>query len=332
MFESANPIRLVSAQYMERSPMANIEWVVQPVVARGERTLLYGEYGSFKTWLLLHMGLHIAAGRKWLGEFPVTKPRRVLYVDEEMTEQTTILRVKQLLAGSSLPTDGMEFMLASREGVLFTEQGGRILLDRLHRAEYKPEVVIVDSMRATLVGSENEQMDVIAFYRSLEPLLQAGMTVIIAHHMRKPRQEGPDSVRYRASGSTAIVSGSDSAWALTRTDGRGNIAKMEAIRIRMAQEPPPFMVEFTFNGETGPVVASLGLPPEEASMGGQAALIILGVLEGRVGEPTAVLKAACEAEGIPARTIERAIASLEQQGRIAKVGGQRGVWALTTPQ
>lgn len=311
--------------------MASIEWVVNPVVARGERVLIYGEYGSFKTWLLLHMGLHIAAGRKWLGEFEIPKPRAVLYVDEEMSEQTTVLRVKQLLAGGQLPTDGMSFMLSSREGVLFTEAGGRVLLDRVYRAEYKPEVVIIDSMRATLVGSENEQMDVIAFWRALEPLMQTGLTVIIAHHMRKPREEGLDSVRYRASGSTAIISGSDSAWALSRTGGQGSTAKMQAIRIRMAQEPPPFMVEFSFNGETGPVSAKLGLPPEEASQGGRAVLIIMGRL-GMGPAATGALKATCEAEGVPIRTIERAIASLEEQGRITKVGGKHGEWQKTSPE
>ena len=308
--------------------MASIEWIVNPVVARGERTLLFGEYGSFKTWLLLHLGLHVAAGRKWLGEFDVPKPRKVLYIDEEMSEQTSVLRIKQLMTGADIRGEGIEFMLSPRAGVLFTETGGAILLDRLQRAEYMPELVIIDSMRATLVGSENEQMDVIAFYRSLEPLMQRGMSLIIAHHMRKPRQEGPDAVRYRASGSTAIVSGSDSAWALTRTDGQGNTAKMEAIRIRMAQEPPPFTVEFSFNGETGPVSAKLGLSPLEASQGGKAALTILSLLNGKVGEATAVLEAACGAEGVSRRTFYQALESLEKQGRISKV--RHGVWALTT--
>ena len=326
-FASPTPIRLLTIQHIIRDPLPPVEWVVQPVVAKGERVLLYGEFGALKSWLLLHMGLHIAAGKPWLEEFPVPKPRSVLYVDEEMTEHTVRLRLKQLVAGAGLPTDNVDFRVASREGVLMTEMGGRILLDRVWKADYRPEVVVVDSMRATLVGSENEQEDVIAFWRAVEPILKAGITLVVTHHMRKPREEGPDSNRYRASGSTAIISGSDSAWAVTR-HGQAPIATIEAIRIRLAKEPPPFTVEFTFEGDEGPVRAILGLPPEEASMGGQAALIILGVLEGRVGEPTAVLKAACEAEGIPVRTVERAIASLEQQGRIAKVGGQRGVWAL----
>ena len=252
------------------------------------------------------------------------KPRSVLYVDEEMTEHTIRLRVKQLVAGEQIPTDNIEFQVASREGVLLTEMGGKILLERVWKADYRPEVIVIDSMRATLVGSENEQEDVIAFWRAVEPILKAGITVIVTHHMRKPREEGLDSVRYRASGSTAIISGSDSAWAVTR-HGQAPIATVEAIRIRLAKEPPPFTVEFTFDGEEGPVRAIRGLPPEEVSSGGRAITLILDTL-GVGPTTTAQLRAACEAESIPVRTAERAIASLQQQDRIIKGGGKHGDW------
>ena len=328
MFASLDPLRLISVQNIIRNPLPSVVWIVQPIVAQGERVLLYGEFGALKSWLLLHMGLHIACGRSWLGEFTVTKPRSVLYVDEEMTEHTIRLRIKQLVAGEKIPTDDMQFQVASREGVLLTEMGGKVLLERVWKADYRPEVVIIDSMRATLVGSENEQEDVIAFWRAIEPILKAGITVIVTHHMRKPREEGLDSVRYRASGSTAIISGSDSAWAVTR-HGQAPIATVEAIRIRLAKEPPPFTVEFTFDGEEGPVRAIRGLPPEEVSSGGKAIGIILDRL-GAGPTTTTDLRAACEAEGVPVRTFERALASLETQGRIVKSGGQRGEWILAT--
>jgi len=86
-------------------------------------------------------------------------------------------------------------------------------------------------------------------------------------------------------------------------------------------------VEFAWDGETGPVSATLGLPPEEASQGGQAVILILDTLE--AGPVTsAQLGASCAAVGVSQRTFERALGSLERQGRISKVGGQRGLWKL----
>lgn len=296
--------------------------MVQPIIAAHERVLIYGEYGALKSWLLLHLGLHIAAGHKWLDNFDVPKPRAVLYVDEEMSEYTLRSRVKRIVEGSKLPTDEMPFAVSSREGVRMTEMGGAILLDRVTRAEYKPELIIMESMRRVLVGSENEQTDVSGFWRAVEPILKAGMTFLVSHHMRKPHEEGPDNVRYRASGSTDLIAGSDSAWAMTRT--AQNCSTLEAIRIRLAEEPKPFSVEFTWDGETGPVTAALGLPPAEASQGGQAAIIILDTLE--VGPATTgELEAACKAQGVSHMTFYRALQSLEKQGRIAK-DGHLGNW------
>jgi hypothetical protein len=210
-----------------------------------------------------------------------------------------------------------------------TEMGGHILLDRVAKADFKPELIIVESMRRVLVGSENEQVDVSGFWRAVEPILKAGMTFLVSHHMRKPHEEGPDSVRYRASGSTDLIAGSDSAWAMTRT--AQTTATLEAIRIRLAEEPKPFSVEFNWEGETGPVSAVLGLPPEEVSQGGQAVILILDILEAG-SAATRALEAACEAKGVSRRTFHRALESLARQGRISKVGASKGpgVWTLTT--
>lgn len=301
---------------------------MKSVVAAHERVLLYGEYGSLKSWVLLHVGLHIAAGRKWLDNFDVPKARAVLYVDEEMSEYTLRSRITRLVQGADMSVDNLPFCVSSREGVRMTEMGGAILLDRVARAEYKPEVIIMESMRRVLVGDEKEAMDVSGFWRAAEPILKAGMVFIISHHMRKPRAEGPDEARYRASGTTDLIAGSDSAWAMTRTGQ--NTTTLEAIRIRLAEEPKPFSVEFEFAPDTGPVTARLGLPPAEASQGGKAVVLILDTLEAGP-QTTGALRAACEAGGVSDRTFERALESLESQGRIVKTGGHLGTWSLATP-
>ena len=228
MFGKPEPLRLLFLEHVLRTSLPPVAWVVEHVVAEGERVLFFGEPATMKSWLLLHLGLHIAAGHKWL-DFAVTAPRSVLYVDEEMTERLVRRRMQQLVAGGTPPAADGHFAVASREGVLFNERGGHTLLDQVWRANYKPEVVIIDSMRATLIGDENTQLDVIAFWRAVEPLLRAGLTIIVAHHMRKPRAEGPDAVRHRASGNTAIISGCDSAWAITRP-GRAPAITVEAIK------------------------------------------------------------------------------------------------------
>jgi RecA-family ATPase len=59
---------------------------IEPLIAQGERSVIYGEYGSLKSWILLDMAMHMAAGKDWLGHFKISKPRKVLYIDEEMAK------------------------------------------------------------------------------------------------------------------------------------------------------------------------------------------------------------------------------------------------------
>jgi hypothetical protein len=54
----------------------------------------------------------------------------------------------------------------------------------------------------------NEATDVSAFWRNVEPIVEAGKTLIISHHMRKGSNR-PNSDSFElASGSTDILAGS----------------------------------------------------------------------------------------------------------------------------
>ena len=43
--------------------LPSVDWLVKGLFAVQDRVLRQGEFGSFKSWLLLDMALHIAAGR-----------------------------------------------------------------------------------------------------------------------------------------------------------------------------------------------------------------------------------------------------------------------------
>lgn len=76
-------------------------WDVEGLVSRGDRVVVYGEFGSGKSWIAQHLALHLAEGRPWMG-FPIPERRRVLYVDEEMNPRTSHRRLKRLTMGMSL--------------------------------------------------------------------------------------------------------------------------------------------------------------------------------------------------------------------------------------
>src|SRR5262249_49238220 len=147
--------------------------------------------------------------------------------------------------------EDLPLRVLSRAGVTFDAQGARNLLTALAKTGFEPDVIIVETLRRTLVGDEKEAKDVSAFWRNVEPILKAGKTLIVSHHVRKARSRNDKANRDRASGSTDILAGADSALALRRL-GKDLIA-IEQTKSREAEETAEFAARFTAIDPDGPV-------------------------------------------------------------------------------
>lgn len=200
-------------------PIAPIEWEVEGWITRGDRALLYGEFGAGKSYLAHAMALNLASGTKWLGRYPCPK-RRVLFLDEEMSEQETRRRIKRLGLGIPLlPGVPYELVIASHSLDGAGLDQGRLMTLRQHVKEFDPEVILIDSLRRVMLGDENKAQDVSAFWRTLEPIWDRGRrTIVVLHHMNKPPAENVREERHRASGSTDILAGVDSAIAVGKIE------------------------------------------------------------------------------------------------------------------
>jgi hypothetical protein len=101
-------------------------------------------------------------------------------------------------------------------------------------------VIIVETLRRVIAGSENDAEDVGRMWEALDPLVRAEKTVILSHHMRKPGLNGSVAVRHKASGSTDILAGADAGFAVTRCTKTSMV--IECVKSRVIEEPPPFTV------------------------------------------------------------------------------------------
>ncbi|GKS58534.1 hypothetical protein YTPLAS18_20610 [Nitrospira sp.] len=242
--------RLISFQRIMQEPLPPTDWLVEKIIPAGNRGVLFGEFGCYKSWLLLHLGLHIAAGRSWLGQFLIPQPRSVLFIDEEMSEVELRRRVKQLAEGAGLQTEDLPFRAVSHAGIRCDERQIPRLLEDLRLEGFDPDTVMVETFRRILVGSENEASDVSRFWLNVSPIFEARKTLILSHHMRKPGQMGAGENRYRASGSTDILAGADCSFAVTR---RGEIVTLECTKQRCGPENQPFDVKLHEpQGKDGP--------------------------------------------------------------------------------
>jgi hypothetical protein len=229
-------------QSIVNQPLQPPDWVIESLIVQGERTVIYGEYGSLKSWILLDMAMHIAAGQDWLGHFKIPKPRKVLYIDEEMAKSTLDRRVQRLALGSSLNTLPLEFKVFSNIGVSFDSNAAQKLLAELAFHRFDPDVIIIETLRGVLVGSENEARDVNAFWKYVKPLCRAGKAIIIAHHMKKPHVQFKQAARNLFSGHTSIISNTDAAFSITRVPGKQGHVSIRGEKSRDTTEVGDFEV------------------------------------------------------------------------------------------
>jgi hypothetical protein len=333
LVDANKPLPLVSYESIATQPLPPVDWLVEGVIANGDRVVVYGEQGSFKSWLLPHLALNLAAGRPWLDKFPVPKARSVLYIDEEMSERTFRRRVNRLGLGlGSLPND-IAFRVASRVGVTFDAAGVKALLSALKHTGFHPEVVIVETLRRVLRGSENEAKDVGEFWRAVGPLL-ADRTLIISHHMRKPSQQGPDHARYRASGSTDILAGADTTFAVTKR--AQDAVGIECTKARAAEEVSPFMVSLYDEGPDSPVVIKYeGAWDHSHKQNGKldnaitvTQAFLLAAPEHRA--TAAAIHAHLGQHGVKKRTAEAALAVMVKQGIVVRPAQGEYQWVGAT--
>jgi hypothetical protein len=156
-------------------------YIVDGVLFTGFAGALYGDGGSAKSLLMMHLGQCVARGDRWLG-FDTIKTD-VLYLDFELDEEEQSRRAYQVAAGvgyEELP-----------EGCFYLSAAGyptRAIFD--HALSVCKErgigLVIVDSLGYALEGDAEASKDVLRFFREVESSFRReGISLLIVDHQSK---------------------------------------------------------------------------------------------------------------------------------------------------
>jgi AAA domain len=312
-------------------------WDVEPLIGQGQRVMVIGQWGAFKSWLLSHLALHLAAGCTWLDTFTVPEPRRVLYIDKEMSARAAIRRFQQLAKGAGIAPDAnLPLMLLSHPPIVMNDEGAKQLLNAIDKRNGDPNVIITETFRRVLVGAEKEQADVSRFWSAVEPIFKAGKTTIFSHHMRKPKRQNENS-REMASGSTDILASADGVLAILRA-GLTDRFSFEHLKNREGDEydgGTPFELSITFPSGaekyTGPVIIQPDqrIPskaPVAATLEAKAALAMRTFARGRGTVTTAELNQVGKAVGGSETACDTAITTLVGSGFLSRT--KRGTYAV----
>jgi hypothetical protein len=159
------------------------DWLIEPVIAAGRCTTIYSQAKQGKSLFALDIAAAAATGRSVLGR-PPADPKRVVYIDMEMTSGDLRERLSDLGYGPEDDLSGLTYYQLQSLPPLDTDEGGEILTAiALHHGA---QLVVIDTMARAVRGEENSADTYRSFYsHSGRRLKAAGIAVLRLDHQGK---------------------------------------------------------------------------------------------------------------------------------------------------
>lgn len=188
-------------------PQPPLDYLVENLITRGSVNLFYGEPGSKKTYCIIHMGVCVAAGVKWL-DFS-TKAASVLIIDEESGELNLKRRLGEIMRGEAVDED-IPLQFVSIAGFNLDDKKDAVIIEALIE-ETGAELVIFDALADIMSGDENSKQETQPVFNTLRRIANhTNAALVVIHHSNK-------SGGYR--GSSAIKANVDVMVKITSEEG-----------------------------------------------------------------------------------------------------------------
>jgi len=155
-------------------------------VEREHLTILAGPQKAGKSILSVNLGLSLAYGKDFLG-FKVPHPRRVLYVQQEISEPAMLERLRQMTSRMTSSCSD-NFMIENTAGnpLKLSTAAGRERLRKL-LADNRPDLLILDPLSTFHDKEENSSTEMATVLETISELKsEFTVGILLIHHFGKP--------------------------------------------------------------------------------------------------------------------------------------------------
>jgi hypothetical protein len=166
-----------------------IKWTVEGMLPAKGFAALYGQPGSYKSFVALYLAAMIATGREAFGR--ATQAGTIVYI---MGEGGAGLRYRRdaLTAEYGLPPDVPIHFIRAQLDLRSKTGDGKALVEAIHGQGLQPSLVVIDTLaRAFAGGNENASEDMGAFITqvgAVQEALKCG--ILVVHHSGKDDARG----------------------------------------------------------------------------------------------------------------------------------------------
>jgi len=209
------------------------DYLIKGYLPSASVTSAYGASGSYKSFLAVSWGCHIATGKPWAGR-PVTQGAVIYVVGEGGIGVPRRIRAWEETLNNGSPIDTLyridcPIFPASSESV---QQVIRAANDVKAASGMPVRLIILDTLARCFGGSdENAAKDMGAFIQGCDVIKAATeATVLVIHHSGKDQDKG-------ARGSSAFRAALDVEFNVRR-EGEGGALILSCTKMKDAEEPP----------------------------------------------------------------------------------------------
>jgi hypothetical protein len=318
-------------------------WLLRPYLERDSIAILYGDYGTYKSFVALDWAMRIALGLPALGHAWAAEAGDVVFISAEGRGLAQRLRgwcIRHMPDEPYSRVLGRARLYCVEHAVNLSDPISALaLVNQIDALGIEPVCIIVDTMSRNSDGTiENSTSDAAAYLAIIDQRLRARYrcAVLLPHHVghtEKGRIRGP----------IVLAANTDTLIHIERTDPTQRLATLTVERAKDSEPPPPQglradVVEIGENDEDGQPITTLALSATDAPVPsatpsqprGQAQRQLLAALRaqntpGRIWT-TSEIREAGRIAGLHRNSLRRAVDWLTTSPHLTPtVGG----WRLT---
>lgn len=240
----------------EQARVGSQQWLIPNGIP--ERGLVYitAPPAGGKTWVLLDLVRAAARGDQWLGQFEIEQTP-TLYLDEEMGVAKALPRLKKL----GVPRD-VPFYYTNRLGIRM-DDNDQLRQIREHIEAHEIRLVIIDTLTRVHRYDENDNSQMRQLFARFQVLMNAGASVVVAHHDRKGGQGDSSIGHERMRGASEISAAADMCFSIEKNS---DWFRLVSTKSRLVPEAEAISIDFVVEDSADRLQTTLRpIDPEERS-------------------------------------------------------------------
>jgi hypothetical protein len=214
------------------------EWLMRPYLERNVLALMFGEFGTLKSFTALEFALTIASGQPSRA-LPEAKVHggNVIYISAEGKGMWRRLKGWSIARGINL--EDCKLWVIEHPVDLYSQQSLLELAEKINALGITPVLIVIDTLsRNCGAADENKTADMTAFLNGLDKMLRVPLrcTVLLVHHVGH-MEKG------RARGAYVLQGNTDANYLIERPDANRMLIELKTGRLKDSESPPPVCME-----------------------------------------------------------------------------------------